>query len=104
MREDQKVAEGHTAKTEEQQRAGWRQLFEIVLQVHETDGSIQLDLPANKYEEILNLVEHERESCGPLLDLTLGRREDLIVLTATTDHVDGTAEIASIMGIDRPSS
>lgn len=100
MRDHKLVAKSHTAKTAEAgPSAGWQALLQMALRVHDLDDGLELDLPAGKYELILNLVEHERENCDSSVHFSLRRREGLILLTATSDLPDGGSKICSMMGV-----
>lgn len=99
MRELDSATCNHTARQAAQHRSGWSDLLEVVLEVHDLDNGLVLDLPAYRYEDIVDVVERERECCGNRLNLSLDRKEGMILLTATSEEPDGASEIRSMLGL-----
>lgn len=97
MRRLPPVACCHTAIEGASQRLEWDEVLELVLEVHEIANGVVLDLPANKYELVIDLVDHELGCCESAFDLSVGRKEGIILLTATSNTVQGLSEIRSIL-------
>ncbi len=88
-----------TVETEAARRLEWHKLHELVLEVHELTDGVVVDLPADRYEEIIDLVERERECCGSWLTLDLARKKKVILLTATSEDQIGRSQIRSMVGL-----
>lgn len=75
---------------------------DLVLDAQELDEGVLVDVPAFRYEEVLDLVgyvERRTHDIGSGLHITIGRKEDIIVLRATSDHVADREILRSIMGL-----
>lgn len=77
----------------------WEQLLELIVEFHELGNGVVVDLPANRYEDVVDLIDREVESSGEWLNLSLGRKENVILLTATSENPDGHSLIRSMMGL-----
>ncbi len=81
---------------------GRSKLHDLVLETHELENGVVVDLPAHRYDEVVDLVngvEQESQDIGSGLTFTLGRKENVILLTATSNDPEGQSLIRSIMGL-----
>ncbi len=89
-----------SSNEEVSRRLEWSQLLEVVMEIHEVANGVVLDLAADRYGDVIDLVDRELECCGSWLELSVERREKLILLTATSDEADGLTAIRSMVGLD----
>lgn len=100
MEPDRSAPDSRTPSEQTQSRFAWAQLQTIVLDSQETSTGFVVDLPADRYEDVIDLVERELDLCGGWLSLTVERKQELILLTASTDDLEGQSLIREMVGLE----
>ena len=81
------------------QEVNWAQLLPMALSFSESADGFVLDFPANRYNEVAQVVEQQLAICGKWIDLTMERKEDLILLTARATNPAGHTLLRSMTGL-----
>lgn len=81
-------------------QAHWAQLQALALDSYEVSSGIVVDLPATRYDDVIQLVERQLDICGMWIDLTLRRQGDRLLLTATATELAGQSLLRSMTRSD----
>ena len=81
-------------------RVEWSNIGSIAIEVAEIRDGVRVELPAVRYNDVVDLVQRERQSCGNWLELDLTRQDGLLLLHATARTDQGRSTIRSLVGFD----